>query len=178
MSESTSGLLLTPRAFAMMAASTLGSLLLPRTGYRKPIVIGMVGMSAMLLLMSRGIHEPDILGIHVSDFVYLSTVVAVAGFFFGISGPASNNAAIELAPDRIAAITGLRGMFRSIGGSIGTSLVVLVMSRAPSRAEGLEQAFIGLAVIAVLASFLVVGIPDGAAVRLPAPSPQPAGGDD
>ena len=49
------------------------------------------------------------------------------------------------APDRIAAITGLRGMFRSVGGSIGTSLVVLVMSHAATREEGLEQAFLGLA---------------------------------
>src|SRR5439155_8336994 len=119
MSESTSGLLLTPRAVAMMVASFIGSMMLPRTGYRRPVVVGMVGMAAMLLVMAHGVHDPEIAGVQVSNFVYLGTLVAIAGFFFGVSGPASNNAAIELAPDRIAAITGLRGMFRSIGGSIG-----------------------------------------------------------
>lgn len=181
MSESASGVILTPRAIAMMAASALGAMLLPRTGYRKPIVFGMLGMSATLLLMSRGIHEPSIAGIEMSNFAYIAFVAALSGFFFGVSGPAANNAAIELAPDRIAAITGLRGMFRSVGGTIGTSLVVLVMSHSGSRAAGLEHAFIGLAVGAVLVSFLVIGIPDGAKRRVPAtpstPRPQPAGGD-
>jgi EmrB/QacA subfamily drug resistance transporter len=181
MSESASGVILTPRAVAMMVASALGAMLLPRTGYRKPIVFGMLGMAATLLLMSRGIHEPTFAGIEVSNFAYIAFVAALSGLFFGVSGPAANNAAIELAPDRIAAITGLRGMFRAVGGTIGTSLVVLVMSHSGSRAVGLEHAFMGLAVGAVVVSFLVVGIPDGARRRMPptpsAPRPQPAGGD-
>jgi EmrB/QacA subfamily drug resistance transporter len=181
MSKSASGVLLTPRALAMIVASSLAAMLLPRTGYRKPIVVGMVGMAATLLLMSRGIHDPEIAGIHISNFAYLSAAAGLSGFFFGVSGPAANNAAIELAPDRIAAITGLRGMFRSIGGSIGTSLVTLVMSHAATREEGLETVFMGLAVGAVLVSFLVIGIPDRAGRRLevpaPGPSAQPAGGD-
>lgn len=171
MSKSTSGILLTPRALAMIVASSLGALLLPRTGYRKPIIVGMVGMGVTLIVMSRGIHDPTIAGVQVSNFAYLGTLAALSGFFFGVSGPAANNAAIELAPDRIAAITGLRGMFRSVGGSIGTSLVVLVMSHAATREEGLEEAFLGLAVAAILVSFLVLGIPDRAAKRVPVRAP-------
>ncbi len=138
-------------------------------------------MSVTLLVMSRGIHDPSVAGIEISNFAYIAFVAALSGFFFGVAGPAANNAAIELAPDRIAAITGLRGMFRSVGGTIGTSLVVLVMSQSGSRAVGLEHAFAGLAVGAVLVSFLVIGIPDGGTRRVtPVPStasPQPAGGD-
>jgi len=166
MSRSASGLLLTPRAIAMIVASSLGALLLPRTGYRKPIVVGMLGMAVTLLIMSRGIHDPSVGGVEVSNFAYLAALAGMSGFFFGVSGPAANNAAIELAPDRIAAITGLRGMFRSVGGSIGTSLVVLVMSHAATREQGLEEAFIGLAVAAALVSLLVVGIPDRAGTRV------------
>lgn len=179
MSDSASGVLLTPRALAMIAASSLAAMLLPRTGYRKPIVVGMVGMAATLLLMSRGIHDPEVAGVHISNFAYLAGAAGLSGFFFGVSGPAANNAAIELAPDRIAAITGLRGMFRSIGGSIGTSLVTLVMSHAATREEGLETAFMGLALAAILVSFLVIGIPDRAGQRVSRPvrGPQPAGGD-
>ncbi|MEZ4552447.1 MAG: DHA2 family efflux MFS transporter permease subunit [Dehalococcoidia bacterium] len=171
MSKSTSGVLLTPRAIAMIVASSLGAFLLPKTGYRKPIMVGMVGMGLTLIVMSRGLHDPVIAGVEVSNFTYLGTLAALSGFFFGVSGPAANNAAIELAPDRIAAITGLRGMFRSVGGSIGTSLVVLVMSHAATREEGLEQAFLGLAVAAVLVSFLVLGIPDRAVQRSSARAP-------
>jgi EmrB/QacA subfamily drug resistance transporter len=171
MSKSTSGVLLTPRALAMIVASSLGAFLLPRTGYRKPIIVGMVGMGTTLIIMSRGIHDPTIAGVEVSNFAYLGTLAALSGFFFGVSGPAANNAAIELAPDRIAAITGLRGMFRSVGGSIGTSLVVLVMSHAATREQGLEQAFLGLAVAAILVSFLVLGIPDRAVQRAPVRAP-------
>lgn len=181
MSESASGLLLTPRAVAMIVASSLGALLLPRTGYRKPIIAGMLGMSVTLVLLSRGLHQPTVAGIELSNFFYVGTLAALSGFCFGFSGPAANNAAIELAPDRIAAITGLRGMFRSIGGAIGTSLVVLVMSHASSREIGLERAFLGLAVAAAFVSLLVIGIPDRAATRVPTPvrepAAQPAGGD-
>ena len=183
MSESESGLLLTPRAIGMIAASSLSSLLLVRSGYRKPIIIGMLGMGVTLLIMSFGIHEPTVAGFNLSDFTYLALITGFSGIFFGISGPAANNAALELAPDRIAAITGLRGMFRMIGGAIGTSLIALVISRSSSRQEGLEIAFVGLAVAAVLVSFLVVGIPDRVGARSAAPEParepsaQPAGGD-
>lgn len=182
MSRSASGVLLTPRALAMIVASSLGALLLPRTGYRKPIMVGMLGMAATLLVMSRGVHDFSVGGFEVSNFAYLATLAGMSGFFFGVSGPAANNAAIELAPDRIAAITGLRGMFRSVGGSIGTSLVVLVMSHAATREQGLEQSFMGLAVGAALVSLLVLGIPDSArrhvTIRTPAPeaaSPGAAG---
>jgi hypothetical protein len=59
--------------------------------------------------------------------------------------------------------------------------VTLVMAHSATREEGLETAFMGLAVGAVLVSFLVIGIPDRAGQRVgapvPGPSAQPAGGD-
>ena len=45
-------------------------------------------------------------------------VVASSGFGMGIAHPASNNAAIDQAPDKAASITGIRGMFRLAGGTI------------------------------------------------------------
>jgi EmrB/QacA subfamily drug resistance transporter len=160
MSNAESGALLTPRAIAMIAASSLAAYLLPRTGYHKPIILGLVGMAASLLVLWRGFTDVHLLGWAIPNFVLLSGIVGFSGLAFGTSGPAANNAAIELAPDQIAAITGLRGMFRSLGGTLGTAFVVLIASRAETEAIGLQQAFLTLAAINVITIGLVFGIPD------------------
>ncbi len=161
MSASESGALLTPRALGMIGTSVLAAWLLPRTGYRRPIMMGLLGMSGIYAVMSLGLHTPAVLGLHFSDFAFLTLLVALTGIGFGMAGPAANNAAIELAPDRIAVITGLRGMFRMLGGSIATALIVLVMSRSDTPEAGLELAFAGLAVSTALTTLLVLGVPDG-----------------
>jgi len=167
MSSSETGFLLTPRAIVMIAVSAIASLLLPRTGYRRPIVLGLFVMAFAMVLLSAEVHEFPVAGWDPSEFTVVATIVAVAGVGLASAGPAANNAAIELAPDRVAAITGMRGMFRSLGGAIGTSLIVLISSIATDTQTGLEMAFAGLAVLTVLTSLLVVGIPDevGAAVQ-------------
>ena len=165
MSHTASGALLTPRAAAMTAASALISMYLPRTGYRKPILFGLALMVITLVLLSRGYHDVHVAGVVVPNFVYLSVLVGFTGIAFGISGPAANNAAIELAPDKIAAITGLRGMFRTLGGTLGTAVVVLIASRASSEVAGLQVAFMGLAVVNLVTMSLVFGTPDAVGER-------------
>ncbi len=173
MTSSQSGLLLIPRAVASALTSTAASMLLPRTGYRRPIVVGLLLMAAALGVLWQGAHRPHLGPLALGDFAYLALVIALTGVGFGMSGPAANNAAIELAPHRIAAITGLRGMFRLVGGALGTALMVLVASRAPSVAEGLETGFGGLALLATATSLLVLGIPDKVGVAVMARGPQP-----
>lgn len=166
MTSSETGFLLTPRALVMIGASSLASLLLPRTGYRKPIVAGLAVLAAGMILLSVEPHDVAIGGWGISDFTMVAAIVAVAGLGLGIAGPAANNAAIELEPERVAAITGMRGMFRSLGGALGTALIVLVTSVASSTESGLEAAFIGLSVLTVLTSILVLGIPDKVGVTV------------
>jgi hypothetical protein len=55
-------------------------------------------------------------------------VIASSGFGMGIANPASNNAAIDQAPDKAASITGIRCKFRLAGGTISISCVVLALS--------------------------------------------------
>ena len=45
----------------------------------------------------------------VSPYVWLTIGAAITGLGTGLSAPAANNASIELAPDDVGAITGLRG---------------------------------------------------------------------
>lgn len=160
MGSGETGRLLTPRAVVMMVVSSAASVALPRTGYRKPIIGGLLLMAAGMVLLSLEIHEVEVLGLTFSEFTVLAAIVAFAGLGLGLAGPAANNAAIELAPDRVAAITGMRGMFRSLGGAIGVALIVLITSTASSVQHGLAIAFVGLSVLTVLTSLLVLGIPD------------------
>lgn len=160
MSASESGIMLTPRALAMLGMSTLAAFLLPVTGYRKPIAAGLTLMAIGAAILSLGLHEPAFGPVRFSDFIWLSSVVTIVGLAYGLVGPALNNAAIELAPDKIAAISGLRGMFRSLGGAVGTAIIVVVVSRAPTTPQGIETAFIGLAVVTLLAVGLAWMIPE------------------
>ncbi|MPZ23016.1 MAG: MFS transporter [Dehalococcoidia bacterium] len=161
MGPTETGLLMTPRALLVLAASALTSLFLARTGYRKPLAIGFVLLTITLVVLSFGIHPDDLDRLGISGFLFLAAVVGVSGAALGVSNPATINMAIELAPERIAAITGLRGMFRLCGAALGTAVIVLVASRAPTTAQGLEYSFMGLAVVTVLLLPLVRLVPDG-----------------
>jgi len=155
-SASEAGTLLAPRSVAMIGASTIASWLLLRTGYRKPLMVGMVGTALLIILLARGIHDPSIAGFAIANFWWLMLVVTVLGFFFGISNPSMNNAAIDLAPDRIASVTGLRAMAQGLGSTFGISIAVLLASRAGTPGGGLEMAFTAFSVILIIATALLI----------------------
>jgi Na+/melibiose symporter-like transporter len=84
----------------------------------------------------------------------------------GLANPASNNAAIELAPRQAAEVTGIRGMFRLTGGAFTITTTVLVLSAFSDQAEGLEFMFRVLAVVLLVTSVpLTLMIPDTARER-------------
>jgi MFS family permease len=57
----------------------------------------------------------------------LFTLVGICGIGHGVATPAANNACIELMPDRVATITGLRGMFRNLGSTLGITFATLIL---------------------------------------------------
>lgn len=179
MSATEAGALLTPRGIVMIAVSILASLYLIRSGYRKPMIIGVLVVSAVMVLTSLGPEHPALFGVHFSAFVYLAAVIAFLGIGFGLSGPASNNAALDLAPGKIAAITGIRSMFRETGGTLGAGTTVFVVTLFSDPARGLQVVFLFLALILLLIVPVVFLIPDTArqarrSPQLPAPEPEPA----
>jgi MFS family permease len=106
-------------------------------------------------------------------------VIAILGLGFGLSAPASNNAALDILPGKVAAVTGIRGMFRQTGGTIGTAMVVFVTALYDDPGRGLQVVFFGLSFVILLIIPVVFLIPDTArerrkAARMP-PDP-PAGG--
>ncbi|HEU5422357.1 MAG TPA: DHA2 family efflux MFS transporter permease subunit [Nitrolancea sp.] len=165
MSATQAGFILTPRAIAMISLSAISSFLLIRFGYRLPMIIGVIFVSASLFLVSQGWHNPVIFGHQLSNLGLLSILIAIGGLGVGIGGPAANNAAIELMPEAVARITGLRGMFRNTGGVLGTASIVLYMAHQQNQALGMEKLFLILSVMVLLVIPPVFLIPDGAASR-------------
>jgi EmrB/QacA subfamily drug resistance transporter len=127
MSTLQSGVLLTPRSVAMMIASTLTSFYLMKWGYRRPILMGTIIVIVTLVLLALQPRGVDIGGLHLGGVLLLFFIVGIAGIGHGTCTPAANNACIELMPDKVATITGLRGMFRSLGGTLGVAIATVVI---------------------------------------------------
>jgi MFS family permease len=129
------------------------------------MIIGLVFISVSLFLLSRGYHDVSILGAGLHNLALLALLIMLSGIGMGIANPAANNAALDLIPEKIAAVAGLRGMFRAIGGVMGTAGVVLALSCFPDKALGMQEIFLGLALLLVLLIPIVFLIPDMARQR-------------
>ncbi|MGN6564440.1 MAG: MFS transporter [Thermomicrobiales bacterium] len=165
LSTQESGTVITPRAILMILASTLASIFIIRLGYRVPMLIGMALVMTTLLLLGQGWTSVTVGGVTVQGFWLLAIVVSFSGLGMGIASPASNNAALDLAPKKAAEITGLRGMFRMTGGIVGIAMVVTVLSFFPNQGEGLTKIFLVLAGILLVTVPLTLLIPDTARER-------------
>lgn len=165
MTAGQSGLILTPRAVAMIIISAMTSLFIIRFRYRLPMIIGLVFISVSLFLLSRGYHDETTLGLGLHNLVLLALLVMLSGIGMGIANPAANNAALDLIPEKIGVVAGLRGMFRAIGGVMGTAGVVLVLSYFPDKALGMQEIYLGLAFLLLLLIPIVFLIPDLARQR-------------
>jgi EmrB/QacA subfamily drug resistance transporter len=160
MSPFESGAILTPRAVVVVVTSVLTSVYVIRLGNRLPMLVGMGLVALTLVLLSRGWTDVSVGGIEIQGFWLLSAIIAIGGLGMGLSNPASNNAALDLAPNKAAALTGIRGTFRLTGGAVSVSGVVLALSFFPDPASGLATIFLVFAGILLVAVPLVLMIPD------------------
>jgi EmrB/QacA subfamily drug resistance transporter len=146
------GTLLTARAIGMIAIAGLAAMALRRTGYRMPMVAGFLLLAAGLFMMAS--TAP------LSPYAWLAIAAAVTGCGMGLSVPASNNASLQLAPDQVAAIAGLRGMFRQSGAITAVSVTTAIMARGDH--PGLVQAhvFLVFAVLLLLLLSLIRLVPE------------------
>jgi EmrB/QacA subfamily drug resistance transporter len=147
------GTLLSARAVGMIGTAALAVLLIRRTGYRRPMLLG---FGLVVLGMLALAAEPW----HLSPYVWLAVAAAVTGVGMGTATPASNNASMSLAPQDAAAIAGLRGMFRQTGGITAISVTSAILAR--SADPGLTQAwvFVAFAVILLASMLLISRVPD------------------
>jgi EmrB/QacA subfamily drug resistance transporter len=138
------GTLLTARAVGMIAVAGIAALTLRRTGYRLPMIAGFVALAAGLFALSATPQLPA--------YVWLSIWAGVTGIGMGLSVPASNNASLQLAPSQVAAIAGLRGMFRQSGAIIAVSVTTAIVARAdnPGIAEAHVFTVFGILLLCLL----------------------------
>jgi len=138
-----SGMILTPRSIGTILASALTSFLIRHLGYRRPMLLGVVLIAvSTILLGDQNFRLFQILGIHTGATGSLIILIMVTGIGLGILLPASNNACIELMPEKVATITGLRGMFRSIGGICGISTITIILHLSATLEQGFRTIFI------------------------------------
>jgi EmrB/QacA subfamily drug resistance transporter len=169
-----SGTLLTSRAIGEIVLAISASVFISRTGYRAPIIAG-IGLIAAGLAT---IAAPPVIG---SPYVWLAIGSTLTGLGTGLSAPAANNASIELAPDDVGAITGLRGAARQGGAILGIALATSIAAHTGHEVATLTHAFFVLAALLVCTVPLVFLIPDGQRQRrttatvTPHPAPVPAG---
>jgi EmrB/QacA subfamily drug resistance transporter len=141
-----SGTLLTARAVGIIAVAGLAAFALRRTGYRWPMVAGF-GLTAV------GLVAMAVPPMGLSPYSWLAVAACLTGIGMGMATPSSNNASLQLAPDQVAAIAGLRGMFRQAGSITAVSITTAILDR--STTPGITQAY----VFGVFAILLVVAVP-------------------
>ena len=149
----------------MIAVSAISSFMLIRFGYRLPMILGIVLVAISLFLVGQSWHNVSVFGHGISSVVLLSVLIMISGFGVGVGGPAANNAAIELMPEAVARITGLRSMFRTTGGVLGTAAIVLLLAHDKNEGAGLAHIFVGLSFLVLLVIPPIFLIPDGARMR-------------
>jgi len=149
-----SGTLLTARAIGEIVLAICASVLIHRTGYRVPIIAGIALIAAGMAMIAT--HP-----VLVSPYMWLAIGATVTGLGTGLSAPAANNASIELAPDDIGTITGLRGAARNGGAILGIALATSVAAHSGHEVAALTHAFFVLAALLVCMVPLVFLIPDG-----------------
>jgi len=150
-----SGTILTPRSASMIAVSAVTSFMLRRSGYRKPMILGFAIATLSTILLDAAAL------IRSSPAMMLSTLMLLSGAGAGMGFPASNNACIELMPERVATIVGLRGMCRMIGAAVGVSLATFALHVCPDRLTGFKITFTAAAVGLLAAIPLVFMMPSG-----------------
>ena len=160
-----SGMILTPRSVGAMAASAITSFMLRRWGYRWPIVLSLVIIGPVTILFGQSLSFWRWTGIQWSITQILSFLILLSGIGIGLGAPATNNACIDLMPEKVATIVGLRGMFGMVGGALGVSLVTVVLHLSANPATGFNIAFSSSGLVILAAIPLAFLMPAGTTQR-------------
>lgn len=159
MSTFESGLILTPRSIGMIVASIVTSMMLPKWGYRWPMLVGVGGMVIGTVLLGLELTSVNIFGLEIGSTAILVFIMFITGAAMGIIAPAANNACIDLMPTRVATITGVRGMFRQTGAAVSIAVASMVLENFSDMGTGFMVVFYGLTVVLILSIPFVFAMP-------------------
>ncbi|MCL2393502.1 MAG: MFS transporter [Acidimicrobiaceae bacterium] len=136
------GTLLAARGVGSLAVGAMAALALRRTGYRMPLAFGFILVAGGMAMMAIAPHWG------ITPYLWLAVGAGITGVGNGAANPASRNACLQVAPEEVAAISGLRQMFIYIGIIFTVSTVTAILNRSPH--PGLTQAHIMWVAVALL----------------------------
>ena len=125
------------------------------------LLFGAGRQSAAAILLGQGTLLTSRFGARLGIFDILALLMLVFGIGSGIINPAANNACIELMPEKVATIVGLRGMFRITGGVSGVCFSTLVLSLSSGSNTGFKIVFNTLGIVLLSAIPLIFLMPAG-----------------
>lgn len=149
-----SGMLLVAQGAAAIAFSLVATLVLRRTGHRRPLYVGGAAIAAGMLLLA----VPPIPG--TAPYAWLAGSAFLVGAGRGAINPASRNAGLQLAPEHSSTLAALRTAALQIGAITTVSIVtaVLAVSSDPGIAQAWAYAATG--VLLACALLLVARVPE------------------
>jgi EmrB/QacA subfamily drug resistance transporter len=143
-----SGTLLIAQGAAAIIVSVGAALTLRRTGYRPPLYVGGVVMTAGTLLLALS----PLAG--MAPYAWLAGSTFLIGAGRGATNPASRNAGLQLAPEHSSILAALRSMCMQIGSIITVSIATAIL--ASSDDPGRIQAWVWMMAAALLVAALPV----------------------
>jgi EmrB/QacA subfamily drug resistance transporter len=149
-----SGTLLTARAVGMICVAGLATFALRRTGYRLPMLIGFSVLAIGMFATSFGAPSG------ITPYLWLALATAVSGVGMGMALPAANNAILQLAPDQVAGISGMRGMFRQGGSIMAVSVATAILAGSTNPGATLGHVFIGFSCLLLIVLPLISKVPE------------------
>jgi MFS family permease len=152
--ELQAGTLLTARALGMIAMAALSVMLLRRTGYRMPMLLGFSLVAVGLIGLATRPHGG------IEALTWLAVAAGITGVGMGFATPASNNATLQLAPEQAAAVAGLRGMFRHAGAITSVSITAAILARSSDPGVTLGVMFAVFAGVILCVLPLVFRVPE------------------
>jgi EmrB/QacA subfamily drug resistance transporter len=156
-----SGVILTPRSLGMAIAAAVTSFFLRRWGYRWPMVFGFGLISLSTMLLAPGLSAWGVWGGRWGTMGMLSLLLLLNGIAGGVVFPAANNACIELMPEKVGTIVGLRNMFRNVGAALGVSLITFILHVNSDPANGFTIVFISFGLTFLVSIPLLFLMPAG-----------------
>jgi MFS family permease len=141
------GTLLAARGIGALAVGAMAAMALRRTGYRLPLAAGFTLVAAGTAMMAIAPKWG------ITPYTWLAIGAGVTGIGNGVANPASRNACLQVAPDEVAAISGLRQMFIYIGIIFSVSTVTAILNR--SADPGIAYSYILWVVVAILLGVMV-----------------------
>jgi EmrB/QacA subfamily drug resistance transporter len=148
------GTTLSGRAIGAITVTTATAILLRRIGTRLPMLVGF-GLAAVGVFL---LSIPPIIG---GAFLWLALCTTVTGIGGGMGAPSSMNAGLRLAGQEIGSTSGLRGLFRQIGGLVYVTVGSTVVSAShenPVVFASVLAAFSATLLLIVIP--LVLSVPD------------------